>query len=361
MLIESKRTDYFSSVTNHDKAPAFFKTAYEVFQEADRNIGKPAQLFYSIGGYTVKLHFAGNSLVPLITPALEHLSTQQCSSPSLTICLWDSESSKTLIPSPPWSLNDYSARGEVREYTNDYIFTACHKGSGALSILDCSTNTAIWWIRSANNVPFYESGSPLLTILHWWLQKNKRQVVHAGAVGMKQGGVLLAGKGGSGKSTAAIACINSNLFYAGDDYCIIKSSPASYVFSLYNSGKLNTDNVIRFPHLIPAINNYDRTDAEKPLIFLNRHYPLKMIEGFPIKAIFLPRITGLQDTTLTTTTQAIGLKAIAPNTLFQLSHANQSAFFEIAKFIKQVPCYYLNLGTEVKKIPEVILKFLSEN
>lgn len=347
-------------MTRNNKPLTFFKRAYQIFEEAEKTVENSVYRFYSIGGYTIRLHFAGQALEQFITPALEHLSTQQCSAPSLTICLWDSESTKTSMPPPPWTVDDYSARGEVRDYNDNYIFTACHKGSGALSILNLDTNVAIWWIRSSSNVPFYESGSPLLTILHWWLQLQGRQVVHAGAVGTPEGGVLLVGKGGSGKSTTTIACLNSELFYTGDDYCILATLPAPYVFSLYSSGKLHSDHIKKFPHLLPIISNADSLDTEKPLLFLNQYYPFKMIKGFPIRAIFLPRVTGQPDTTLVSTSTVEGLKALAPSTLFQLSFATKAAFFQIANFIKQVPCYNLNLGTEIDRIPEVILRFLSK-
>ena len=36
------------------------------------------------------------------------------------------------------------------------------------------------------------------------------QYVHAGAVGNKNGGILLVGKGGSGKSSTALACLKSD-------------------------------------------------------------------------------------------------------------------------------------------------------
>jgi len=345
--------------TLENKPFSFFETTSKVFQETHRNV-EIINRFYSVGGYPVKLQFAGHALIPLLTPALDHLVIDQTPSPSLTICLWDSESTGTYMPSPPWSLEDYFARGEIKDYNNNNIFTACNKGSGALSILNKNFSTGLWWIRNACEVPFYESGSPLLMLFHWWLRHKQCQVVHAGAVGTKDAGVLLVGKGGSGKSSTTITCLNSELLYAGDDYCILTTTSVPSVFSLYSSGKLDANHIKKFPHLLPIVNNKDRTDVEKPLLFFNQHYSEKIVKKFPIRAIFLPRITGLPDTTLTPTTQAVALKALAPNTLFQLLGADSLTFHEIAKFVRQVPCYYLNLGTELDKIPLVISKFLSE-
>lgn len=344
-----------------DKQRNFFLTAHQVFLQAEQNTGSSVVRFFSVGGFTIKLKFACPELVRFIVPALEHLAITECAEASLTICLWDSESTGTQMPSPPWTVDDYSARGEIQDYNNSSFFTACHKGSGALSVLDLVSNTALWWIRRSSEVPFYETGSPLLTILHWWLQQKGRQVVHAGAVGTREAGVLLAGKSGSGKSSTTLACLNSELFYAGDDYCILHTSPSPYVFSLYSSGKLNEDHIKKYPHLPDIISNKENISSEKALLLLKEYYPNKLLHGFPVKAIFLPRITGLQDTTLTKTTGAIGLKALAPNTIFQLSYAGHQAFSQIVKFVKQLPCFYLNVGTDINGIPAVISKYLDDN
>ncbi|MBI4773743.1 MAG: serine kinase [Deltaproteobacteria bacterium] len=347
-------------MTPDSKAITFFRSAFEAFQRAERDMKITVDRFYSIGGYSIRLRFAGSALVPLMTPALEHLATTHHGSPSLTICLWDSESTGTVMPAPPWSLEDYSARGEVQAHDDDRYFAACHKGSGALSILDRSAGSALWWIRRASLVPFYETGAPLLTILHWWMLGRGLQVVHAGAVGTPEAGVLLVGRGGSGKSTASLACLGSELLYVGDDYCLVRTASDPFVFSLYNSGKLDPDQIKKFPDLTSAANNTDRIATEKVLFLLSRHYSSKIIRGFPIRAIFVLRITGRPETTLSAISAGAALRAVAPNTLFQLPHAGRSTFHEIAALSKQVPCYQLNVGSELQGIPEVILNFLSD-
>jgi hypothetical protein len=184
--------------------------------------------------------------------------------------------------------------------------------------------------------------------------------VHAAAVGTPNGGVLLAGKGGSGKSTTALNCINSELGYASDDYCLVAVDPQPYVYSLYNSAKVNADNTHRIPHLISAISNANRLDREKALLFLNEHYPDKIVTGFPLRAILLPRITGRSQTTLTPVSSIGGLRALAPSTIFQLSGAGGRAFQIMSRLVKQVPCYNLELGTDIAMIPGVIFDFLSK-
>jgi hypothetical protein len=357
-----------TSIRGEDTSPAaFFETVYQAFQQGEQIAGGSVGRFYSIGGYVIQLRFAGPALVPRIKPALEHLATEPTSSPMLTVCLWDSASTCTNMPPPPWTADTYTAHGEVYSldegrihYHDDRIQMYFYAGDNVLMI-DTKSAMAIFWIRDARQLPYYESGAPLRTLLHWWLSTHGRQFVHAAAVGTSEGGVLLAGKGGSGKSTTALICLNSKLVYVGDDYCLLATNPVPYVYRLYSSAKVDADNIHRLPHLASAISNADRLETEKALIFLHEHCPDKVVTGFPIRALLLPRVTGRSETTLTPASPITGLKALAPSTLFQLPGAGHSAFQVMSKFVKQVPCYHLELGTDLAQIPEVILGLLPKD
>jgi len=82
------------------------------------------------------------------------------------------------------------------------------------------------------------------------------------------------------------------------------------------------------------------------------------VSGFPIKAVLIPRITGQSDTSVRPTTTGAALRALAPSTIFQLAGSGQTAFQTMSSLVKQVPCYSLELGTEMAQIPEVILSLL---
>jgi len=229
---------------------AFFNAVWQRFTWAKEAIGGSDDRFYSIGGHTIRLCFAGSALMPYITPAFEHLVARPVYEPSLTVCLWDSSSTDTDMPPVPWTSDDYMARGEIRGYNNDHIHTTFHLGSGALSMMNTRMSVALFWVHDFRQIPVYERGAPLRTILFWWMNKHNRQLIHAGAVGTPKGGVLLAGKGGSGKSTTALASINSELLYAGDDYVLLGREQTPFVYSLYNSAKLDAYHIKRLSHLL---------------------------------------------------------------------------------------------------------------
>lgn len=335
----------------------YFQSVYARFKSSQRVTG-PVDRSYNIAGHLIRLSFSGGALLSL-TKALEHLAAVDHSTPDLTICVWDSESTGQRMIPRPWQESDFLARGVIQGYNTERIYTAFQHGSGAVSVLDKERNLGIFWAPDPR-VPYWENGSPLRTILHWWLLSRGLQLVHAAAVGNSTGGVLIGGKGGSGKSTTALACLESNLSYVGDDYTLLGLDAGPVVHSLYNSAKLNSDHLQRFPALLPKIANPERLAEEKALLFVNEHYPLKVATRLAARAILLPRVTGLAETRLKPVSVAMTLAALAPSTIFQLPRAGNEALKFLATFARQLPCFSLELGTDLSTIPPVIEGLLAE-
>lgn len=347
----------------------FFDSVLQTFQRATQGKGNVIERFYRIHDRTICLQFAGESLIKPLTPALAHLATVPTGNPNLTICLWDDHSTQTTLPPPPWTRHHlqaaaqdtrtmYTPRGDIRGFKSDHIYTAFHMGADVLTMLDTSRNIGMYWTRNATHLPSYESRSPIRTVLHLWLRQFGIQYVHAGAVGTAEGGVLLAGKSGSGKSTTAITCLNSNLVYASDDYCLITSKPSPYAFCLYNSAKVNGDNLHRASHLIPAFKSTDPSEHEKATYFLHEQCPDKLVSGFPVRAVLLPRVTGETNTRLRPATAHEALPALALSTMAQLAEAGPITMQILQEFVSQIPCYHLELGTDLSQIPKVITALL---
>lgn len=344
-------------VAQEQQTSGFFEAVCEAWEEAGRRHGV-VERFFQIGGHTLCLCFAGEALVPLLTPALEHLEVPP-SLAALTVRVWDSASTGVAMPPPVWSASDMLPRGEVSGWNEGPVRLTYHPDPDTVSLMHEDKALAVFWIADAALTPYYESGAPVRSILHWWMSRQSLQLVHAAALGMPTGGVVLAGRGGSGKSTTALACLNSDLFYAGDDYCIVSAGSAPVVHSLYNTAKANGDDVARFPHLVHAVTNTDKLAEEKALLFLHRAAPHKLIAGFPLRAILAPRVTGERETRVVPVTATEALRALAPSTIFQLPGAGGDTLRLLAGVSSAVPCYRLELGTDLAAIPTVITKLLS--
>ena len=330
----------------------FFDAAHEVFLSAQSK-----EQDYSIGGLVARFQIAGPAVGERLTRAFAHLQLPAQQHVDLTICAWDSVGTGTKMVPPPWTESDYGPRGEIRSYNNERFRTAFDQGTSALSMIDLDRNLALFWTRDAQELPAYESGAPFRAILNWWAERNDRVLVHCGAIGTECGAAILAGPGGSGKSTTALLCAQAGWNYLADDYCLLKVAEPSRVFSLYNSVKLGHDQLSQFNTLA---GKSTAMDGDKHLFFLNEIWPERIARSLSCRALLLPRVSQTRETSIQPASPGEALRAIAPSTIFQLSGAGQTSFQRLSSFVERIPVRHLNLGRDFEKIPERISASLSE-
>ncbi len=77
--------------------------------------------------------------------------------------------------------------------------------------------------RDAKRIPAWDVATPFRDLLQGWNRLNDGHVIHGGVVADEENAVLLAGAGGAGKSSTALACLlHSDLYFLGDDLCLIR-------------------------------------------------------------------------------------------------------------------------------------------
>jgi len=338
------------------KLPAYFSESVECFERAIRSTGKRTHR-YRIGSLSFHLEFAGPALEPRLSPAFEHLAAAE-GLPDFRVFLWDAGSTGVAMPSPPWTWGA-SVRNEV--YVGDRFRIVYNGEAGSLIMYDAEARQAIYWIRKAEYVPYYETGAPLLPAMHWWLEARGCQLVHAGAIATAGAGILLAGRGGSGKSTTALACLADGFDFASDDYCVLTSSYPVKVRSIYCSAKLAADSRDRLPELAAAIHRPADPPAEKTLYLMNRIFPERITADFELRAIVLLRIAGTDETTMKPVSPAQALRALAPSTIFQLAGAGGKTFHALASIIRRAPCFEILLGRDFAGIAAALRALLKTN
>jgi hypothetical protein len=334
------------------RLPAYYSETAACFERASGLVGRRV-LKYRIGSLPFCLEFAGPALEPYMLPAFGHLAaTEEIA--DFRVLLWDAKSTDVPMPPPPWPWGAF-VRNEV--YVGDRFKVVYNGDSGSLIMYDAAARQAIFWIREAENVPYYETGAPLLPAMHWWLESRNRQLVHAGAVATTDGGILLAGRGGSGKSTTALACLMDGFEFASDDYCVLETSNPVRVHSIYCSAKLAADSRNRLPGVAGAIHR-PGASAEKALYLMNRPSAGRIAESFDLRAILLPRVAGTRETTVKPISPALALRALAPSTMFQLAGAGSRVFHVLASIIRRVPCFEISVGHDLARIPVAIRALL---
>ncbi|HEY7267966.1 MAG TPA: hypothetical protein VH501_09740 [Solirubrobacterales bacterium] len=333
------------------------------FEEAAR--GRERVLDFEVLGRTVRLRLAGDSLERDLTDALRHHALPAgASEPELEICAWDRHSTGV----EP-DLRGVPALGE-EDPGKSLIHsprTIVHGPNGFVTVqgtvpwaaqgFDAGRRAAFLWASEPSVLGAWgERTKPFLEILHAWLIDSPWQPIHGGAVGSPDGGVLLAGGPGAGKSTTVLSCVRAGWLYAGDDYLAVRTSDGeAFAANLYGSARLCVDMAERFSELRPAeIGAVSMNGIEKRDMILSEVLPPARFGAFPIRAILLPRIAGGSRSALRPASAAEASVAIGASTMHLLRVGASAAFEKITALAGTVPVHRLDLGEDIDALPELI-------
>jgi hypothetical protein len=263
------------------------------------------------------------------------------------------------MPPPPWGPADYGERGTIRGHFDERFHAVFQWGSRSLVMLDVERNRALYWVRSARQIPHWEMAAPLRLVLHGWLATRGIDLVHGAALGSAEGGVLLVGRSGSGKSWATLACAAAGLGLIADDYCLIRPGAPPRVAGLYSSAKAHEEAFERLPALRPMVSNPLRPADDKAVFFLHEHVPEWLLPEADLRAVLVPRLTDGRTAAVRPAPAGAALGALAPATILQLPAAGAATMRRLAELVRAVPCHYLDLGSELASIPAAVTPVLA--
>jgi hypothetical protein len=324
---------------------------------------------FRLAGAAVRLRSPHPEMLRRLCRAFAHLElANPAASPDLVVNLWDAAAGGPPPPLP--NTREEEAPGAFFYFSNEQLRAGFQLGTSgdarvlavypdaptpALSVLERGAARGWYWVADARRIPYWEQSTPLVYLLDWWLRERDMHMLHAGAVGSPEGGVVLVGKSGSGKSTAALSSLDSDLLYAGDDYVGVSLGPQPSLHSFYSSGKLMQNHVERLPFLLDALANADRLAVEKAVVYVNERWPAKMAVGFPLRAVLVPRVTtGLVEARIVEASSADAFRALAPSTVFQMHTRGQDSLRRVRRLLELVPSYVLELGSDMASIPRTI-------
>lgn len=355
-------TPHLSDTPHQQEADqqAFFDAVLARARQAEARAGGRVH-FLDIAGTTVRLIFAGDGLARHFLPSIAHLEIEPAGDPGMTFHVWDSESTGVEMPPPPFAQDRFTDRGDIWGWNSPRIRSAFHWIECSVNLMDCATNEAVYWVQTARTLPYWTKASPLRTLLHWWTERNGCQLLHAAAVGGQDGAVLITGKGGVGKSTTALACLAAGMDYVGDDYVVVRAAPEPRAYALYNTAKLNPDQVARLEHFRPLITNAPVGADEKAVISLYPARAGQVVRSLPLRAVLTPRIRPQRETTFHPTAKIALQRAAAFTTLSQLPLAGRHTHDYIEDLIGRLPGLEIGLGQAIDDIPDAISGLLAKS
>jgi hypothetical protein len=317
----------------------------------------PAEIRYVlINGLSIRLSFLAAHSANIIMPAFQHIECASLKDVSLSVVICDRESSSALLYQSPWRDQIEQCRDKILMANDENFHMQYNPDSKIYSVINTETKTAYYYSNDFAEIPYYEKSAPLKSILHWWCEQHDMCLVHAAAVGVNDSGVLLVGRGGTGKSTTAVSAAVHGLQFAGDDYVVLSKDPLTSAVSIYCSAKVNDDVLPKLPALHCHITNPVRQDSEKAVIFLNQNFRSVWANKIQLKAIVIPKISKGK-ACLKKSSPVQVFAEVAASTIFQMPGSGSKTLRTLKDIFQELPVYTFELGTDFSQNMRVLQEF----
>jgi len=311
------------------------------------------ELHLRIAGSLVRMRIVGQRWMAIVRAAMGHLAVEEGSqAPALCIDGWDVEETGIagVVPAqpdlaaPPILMRTSEDRGEVGE-----------ERAHSLVWLSRRENRIVGCIESTGLLNLDERARPFHKLISAWLENNGVQFVHSGLIVHRDKGVLFVGNGGTGKSTASVACLRSGMSYLGDDFLGLGVEQERFIgHGLYATCLLNVHHIERFPDLQSLGYAPNHAHEDKFVLYLQSAFPGAVHPRATIDALVLPRVVHREHSSFVPASKAAALKAIAPTSVMYLPYPNRAAFERLVRLVESTPTFWLEMGSVMESIPSAV-------
>jgi hypothetical protein len=336
--------------------PEAFDLMQAAFHEAVKKCGDAGiESHYVFAGRAARIRVVGRRLAQHVLSPFSHLRTGHRHSQTfeLAVDIWDESETGVTCPMscPMDALRSYRA---VTASTGGRFLS--DRGWGVLTVLDRHAQRIIGSCKSVEQFLAVDRGKPFNKLLGVWYRDQSVSVIHAAMVSQNDSGIVFVGKGGSGKSTSALACVCAGFSYLGDDAIGLREqSDGSFLgYSLYNSSLLDPGHLRRFPRLIPFAIASTSSEDPKSLILLSGVLASRVQRAARLTVVVLPRVAATARTLMRPASKGEALLALAPSSLNLQINPGPGGLDQLARLINRVPCYWLELGEEINGIPRCV-------
>jgi len=323
---------------------------------------------FILAGATVSMTIAGRHLATLIGKPFRHLSTRDLlEPPHLTIDLWDELATGIACPR---AVRDVEERAEKGGEADSVVTVGTaadryvgHLRPGIRVWTDRQAAHIVGWVESSARLSIQDRGKPLHFPLLLWHADRGVPVIHAALVASRGQGALLVGKGGTGKTTAALACFLGGLDFLGDDYVGLQRAGGRLFVghSLYSSVWLTADGESRFRALIPYAEPPERPDTGvRRLVQVFDVAPDRLKPTAQIRAVVATVLSAESASSFRPVSKATTLLALAPTSMLRLPVSGTVHLEWMSQLVGHVPCYELAVGRDVSTLPPLVRTLLEQ-
>jgi GT2 family glycosyltransferase len=342
----------------------FFTASLDCALAAEGKAGT-VERWFEVAGAVLRICFAGESLAECFVPAIAHLEIPPAlRGPTLradaVFHVWDSASTGVAMVPPICSKEHFTGRGDIWGMASRRFKSAFLAGEVAVAVMDVETAIGAFWINAAADLPYWAAASPLRNLLHWWMESRGCQLVHGAAIGVDGEGVLITGRGGLGKSTTALACLDAGLQYLADDFLVVEFGPTIRAHSLFCTGKLEWSQMARFPRFAGLAKSHGSPQGDKAVLYLYPAFAKQLVRSLTLKAIMTPGVIDRVASGVRPISRPVLERAAGFTTMTLLPHAGRHTMAFIERLVGSLPGLRLDLGSDIAAIPATIRSVLEQ-
>ncbi|MCU1360940.1 MAG: hypothetical protein JWN99_2229 [Ilumatobacteraceae bacterium] len=348
---------YFETWSD-DHMRSFGDTLLDAAETAAANVGGWRVRNVRLGRRVIAFRSTDDRVHSMLGRTMGHLRTDDPADTTISVC--DTETTGVPRPvEPSWATETWRHESPATVLYQD-------RDRDSVAWSDAERAVALMWIPAEASIPPWERPAPLRSLIDRLLGPTGATLVHGGIVGDERGGVMLAGRGGSGKSTSVVACVAAGLQSGGDDFLLMHNDDRHPTtgWSMYATARLLPESPAwsRFhasAHAIEEPRALADSDGNviKRTVFLNEQFPGSVRDRFPIRAVAVPVVTDRVTTVAVAMRPSEALRAVAPSSMLHLD-PRQSALTTIAALVGDVPCYWLQVGSDLDSVSRVVDELL---
>ena len=122
--------------------------------------------------------------------------------------------------------------------------------------------------------------------------------------------------------------------------------------------KLENKSLEFFPQLKAHVTNINRHPDDKAFIFQHQYQPDTILTSMPLKAVVVLKVMHHDKSQIKNISTNDALAALILSTMWQLTHTGRRPYQHLKQLVEMVPCYLLELGQDIKEIPDKIMGLL---
>ncbi len=331
-------------------------------QAASSSPGALTSRCCTVAGRSLSFTLAGAMLKESIAPSLvsgPQDSIRHAGAPTVgdnaAVLLWDCEATAIERPEPP-TQGEWIARGEGwRVSLHGSGRYLCEERLASLLWLDRQQAQLIGCFATGTGLGCADRARPLQRMMSEFCRSLGIQEIHAALVGWRGRGVLLAGAGGRGKTTASLDGLHEGLQFLGDDSVAIGEDADGRLlgYRLYASARVRTSQLGRWP-AFKGHWQMPEPPEEKALLLPGTFLPGRLAGDVRIAAIVLPAVTG----------NGLRLERISGVAAFHaLVHESRDnrrfgltarEFARLARMTREIPCYRLEVDRDPGRVADAL-------